>query len=315
MSPAAAPTASIRPCGPGRSGTKAAIRSSKRSVPRAWLHSATFGFQPPETSSRSASTVSWPRPSGRARSRRTPSRPSSSAAGADDRPRRAGRRPRRRSRPRPRAGRVATASVVSLVVKIDGPVARPDAVPLDVGRGRAREHDPGPVVVGEDDRPLGGAGREHDPAGPDVPQPALGPRRRAALDARSRSRGRRPRARSCRRGRRRRRRGRVGVQHQHPRDRARAARAAAAAAASPDAPAPITSTSTWAYALVEPARRRDWSTSRPFARQRPGRAARPRAPAWSPGPSARTRRRPARPGRARSAPRRRRSSRPRGRSS
>ena len=58
MSPAAAPTASIRPWGPGRSGTNAAMRSSNRSVPRAWVQSATFGFQPPDTSSRSASTAS-----------------------------------------------------------------------------------------------------------------------------------------------------------------------------------------------------------------------------------------------------------------
>ncbi len=43
-------------------------------------------------------------------------------------------------------------------------------------RGGTGEHDPGPVVVGEDERPLERAGREHDPLRADLPEPA------AALD-------------------------------------------------------------------------------------------------------------------------------------
>ena len=50
------------------------------------------------------------------------------------------------------------------------------AVGIAVRRGGAREHDPGPVVVGEDRRPLERAGREHDPLRADLPEPP------AALD-------------------------------------------------------------------------------------------------------------------------------------
>ena len=99
--------------------------------------------------------------------------------------------------------RGGTASVRAVVREDDGPVAGPDAVALHVGRGGAGEHDPGPVVVGEDDRSLGGAGREHDPARPDVPEPALGVGVGSSLRERSRSRGRRCRAPSSGRGRRR----------------------------------------------------------------------------------------------------------------
>ena len=56
------------------------------------------------------------------------------------------------------------------------PVTGGHAVGVAVRRGRAGEHQPGAVVVGEDRRPLERAGREHDPLRADLPEPP------AALD-------------------------------------------------------------------------------------------------------------------------------------
>ncbi len=56
--------------------------------------------------------------------------------------------------------------------------AGPHAVPPDVAGGRPGEHDAGPVVVGEEDRPLERAGGQDEPAGPDVPEPLPGHVRR-----------------------------------------------------------------------------------------------------------------------------------------
>ena len=44
----------------------------------------------------------------------------------------------------------------------DDALADLDAKKVEIAPRRARQHDPRPVVVGEDERPLDGAGREHD---------------------------------------------------------------------------------------------------------------------------------------------------------
>ena len=92
----------------------------------------------------------------------------------------------------------------AVVREDDGSLAWRDPVALHVGGCGAREHDPGPVVVGEDDGSFGCAGGDHDPPGPDVPEPALGGRASGGAPRRSRNRGRRCRAPSSRHGRRRR---------------------------------------------------------------------------------------------------------------
>jgi hypothetical protein len=45
-----------------------------------------------------------------------------------------------------------------------------DAVARDQRPRRLGEHDPRPIVVGEDQRPLDRAGRQHDALGPHLPQ-------------------------------------------------------------------------------------------------------------------------------------------------
>ncbi len=51
----------------------------------------------------------------------------------------------------------------------DDALADLDAKEVEIAPRRARKHDPRPVVVGEDERPLDGAGREHDLARPHPP--------------------------------------------------------------------------------------------------------------------------------------------------
>ena len=72
----------------------------------------------------------------------------------------------------------------AVVREDDGPLAGSDAVSLDVCRGGSGQHDPGPIVVGEDDRAFRRARGDHDAAGADVPQPALGRRGGMALHRR-----------------------------------------------------------------------------------------------------------------------------------
>ncbi len=56
-----------------------------------------------------------------------------------------------------------------------------DAVVAQIGRRGRGQHDARAVVTGEHDRALDGAGREDDPPGADVPQPALDGRGGGAL--------------------------------------------------------------------------------------------------------------------------------------
>ena len=53
----------------------------------------------------------------------------------------------------------------------DDALADLDAMEVEIAPRRAGKHDPGPIVVGKDERPLDGACREHDLAGPHPPQP------------------------------------------------------------------------------------------------------------------------------------------------
>ena len=60
---------------------------------------------------------------------------------------------------------------IVIVGKHDGAPSRQDGIMPDVALDGARQHDPGPVVAGKDERPLQGAGRQHDVPRPDMPQP------------------------------------------------------------------------------------------------------------------------------------------------
>ena len=81
---------------------------------------------------------------------------------------------------RPASAQIERGAVGAVVVgEQHGAPAGQHAVAVDIGGGRRGEHDAGPVVVGEDQRPLDRAGRQHDLPGADLPQP-LARRLRAA---------------------------------------------------------------------------------------------------------------------------------------
>ena len=51
-----------------------------------------------------------------------------------------------------------------------GAASRQDRVAVQIGLNRPRQHDAGPVVAGEDERPLQRPSRQHHPPRPDMPQ-------------------------------------------------------------------------------------------------------------------------------------------------
>ena len=102
------------------------------------------------------------------KARRRSTRPTHSTAGSSPSGTGAPIRSSQRSRPRAWLQRCTRG--------LQPPLTGGDAVGVAVRRGRAREHQPGQVVVREDRRPLERAGREHDPLRADPPQPP------AALD-------------------------------------------------------------------------------------------------------------------------------------
>ena len=164
-------------------------RGSKRSRPRACAKSCTFGFQPPDTASRSQSSVTVrPRPASAAALGRTRTRRSAAAPGGPDHRmarNRAGCPSASRRAAAPGSGRGSTIAgdrdpgprqrrgqrIGAVIVDEQHRApSRRHRVTMQIGLDRAGQHDAGPVVVGKDQGPLDRPGRQHDAAGADVPQ-------------------------------------------------------------------------------------------------------------------------------------------------